>query len=100
MTSHGIRGWTIVALWLLSVPVGAVEYRLQVTNIEDLTFSSSFDRSSPRGQETMQGLETRLDTMEFSTAAVLPGRALRLLDNPAYGGKVPDRGSFLPATGN
>jgi hypothetical protein len=102
MTSHGIRGWTIVALWLLSVPVGAVEYRLQVTNIEDLTFSSSFDRSSasPRGQETMQGLEARLDTMEFSTAAVLPGRELRLLDSPGHGGKVPDRVSFLPATGN
>lgn len=102
MTSHGIRGWTIAVLCLLSVPVGAVEYRLQVTNIEDLTFSSSYDRSaaSPRGQETMQGLEARLDAMEFSTAAVLPGRELRLLEGPGYGGGVPDRVSFLPATGN
>lgn len=102
MTSHGIRGWTIAALWLLCVPVGAVEYRLQVTDIEDIIISSSFDRpsTSPRGQETMRGLETRLDAMEFSTAAVLPGRELRLLENPAYGGNVPDRVSFLPATGN
>ena len=100
MTARGIRGWTIVALWLLSVPVGAVEYRLQVTNISDRNFNANFDRSNanPRGQETMQGLEARLDAMEFSTAAVLPGRELRLLDNPAFGGKVPDRVSFLPAT--
>ena len=43
-------------LWLLILPVWAVEYRLQVTNINYLTFSSYLDRSSasPRGQETMQ----------------------------------------------
>ena len=38
--------------------------------------------------------------MEFSTAAVIPGRELRLLENPAFGGQVPSRVSFLPATGN
>jgi hypothetical protein len=100
MTARAICGWTIAALWLLCVPVGAVEYRLQVTNISDRNFNANFDRSNanPRGQETMQGLEARLDAMEFSTAAVLPGRELRLLENPGYGGSVPDRVSFLPAT--
>ena len=48
----------------------------------------------------MQRLEARLDRMEFSTAAVIPGRELRLLENPAYGGQVPSRVAFLPATGN
>ena len=78
-----------------------MEYRLQVTNIDRLIFSSYLDRAtaSPSGQETMQGLETRLDSMEFSTAAVLPGRELRLLEDPAYGGQVPNRLSFLPVTG-
>ena len=91
----------IPSLWLLTLPVWAVEYRLQVTSIDYLTFSSYLDRSSasPRGQETMQRLEARVDSMEFSTAAVIPGRELRLLENPAYGGQVPSRVSFLPATG-
>jgi hypothetical protein len=94
-------GCAIASLWLLALPVWAVEYRLQMTNLDYLIFSSYLDRSStgPRGQETMQRLETRLDHMEFSTAAVIPGRELRLLENPAYGGQVPSRVSFLPATG-
>jgi hypothetical protein len=78
-----------------------VEYRLQVTNIARLTFSSYLDpsRASPRGEETMPRLETLLDTMTFSTAAVIPGREVRLLEDPAYGGHVPERVSVLPATG-
>jgi hypothetical protein len=102
MTYRVPIGCAIASLCLLILPVGAVEYRLQVTNINYVTFSSYLDRSSasPRGQETMQRLETRLDRMEFSTAAVIPGRELRLLENPAYGGQIPSRVSFLPATGN
>ena len=99
---RALIGCAIASLWFLILPVGAVEYRLQVTNVNYLTFSSYLDRSSasPRGQETMQRLEARLDSMEFSTAAVIPGRELRLLESPAYGGLVPSRVSFLPATGN
>ena len=101
MIYRALIGCASASLWLLTLPVWAVEYRLQVTNINYLTFSSYLDRSSasPRGQETMQRLEARLDSMEFSTAAVIPGRELRLLENPAYGGQVPSRVSFLPATG-
>jgi len=94
-------GWVIALLWVLSLPSWAVEYRLQVTNLDRLNFFSYFDRTAgnPSGQETMQGLEVRLDNMEFSPSAVLPGRELRLLEDPAYGGQVPNRLSFLPATG-
>jgi hypothetical protein len=101
MIYHALIAWAVVSLWVLTLPVWAVEYRLQVTNIDYLTFSSYLDRSStsPRGRETMQRLETRLDSTEFSTAAVIPGRELRLLENPAYGGQMPSRVSFLPATG-
>jgi hypothetical protein len=101
MVYSALIACVIASLWLLTLPVWAVEYRLQVTNIDYRTFSSYLDRSgaSPRGQETMQRLEARLDSMEFATAAVIPGRELRLLENPAYGGQVPSRVSFLPATG-
>jgi hypothetical protein len=101
MIYRALMAWAVVSLGVLILPVWAVEYRLQVTNIDYQIFASYLDRSSasPRGQETMQRLETRLDSMEFSAAAVLPGRELRLLENPAYGGQVPSRVSFLPATG-
>lgn len=101
MLSRALIGWAILSLGLLPVPVWAVEYRLQVTNVDDRIFSSYLERShaSPSGQETMQRLETRLDTMEFPPAAVIPGREVRLLEDPAYGGKIPARVSLLPATG-
>jgi len=101
MIYHAVIGWAIMSLWLLSLPSWAVEYRLQVTNIDYRIFSSYLDRSSasPSGQETMQRLETRFDSMEFPPSAVLPGREVRLLEDPAYGGQVPNRVSFLPATG-
>src|SRR5262245_42571198 len=71
MTYRVLSGNALASLWLFILPVWAMEYRLQVTNINFLTFSSYLDRSSasPRSQETMQRLETRLDNMEFSTAA-------------------------------
>jgi hypothetical protein len=101
MTYRALIGCAVASLWLLTLPAWAVEYRLQVTHINYLTFASYLDRSSasPRGQETMQRLEARLDGMEFPPAAVIPGRELRMLENPAYGGRVPSRVSFLPATG-
>ena len=101
MIYRAILGWAIASLGFLALPGWAVEYRLQVTNIERLLFSSYLDRSgaSPSGQESMQRLETSLDTTEFSPSVVLPGRELRLLEDPAYGGQAPARMSFLPATG-
>src|SRR5687767_5561608 len=100
MTCRAIIGWSIVSLWFLTSPIWATEYRLQVTNIDRLIFSSYLDasRAPSRGQETMPRLEALLDNMEFPTAAVLPGREVRLVDDPAYGGTVPERVSLLPAT--
>jgi hypothetical protein len=43
-------------------------------------------------------LEARLDAQQFSPAAVIPGREVQLLEDPAYGGTVPTRVSLLPAT--
>jgi hypothetical protein len=101
MSYRRIIGWAIAFLWWLTLPSWAVEYRFQVTHIERLIFSSYLERlpASPRAQETMQRLESRLDSMEFPSGAVLPGREVRLLEEPAYGGQVPARVSFLPATG-
>jgi hypothetical protein len=101
MTYRAMLGWSMASIWCLTLPAWAVEYRLQVTNIDYRTFAAYLDesRASPRGQEPMPRLETRLDAMEFSPAAVLPGREVRLLEDPAYGGTVPARVSLLPATG-
>jgi hypothetical protein len=41
-----------------------------------------------------------LDAMEFPPAAVIPGREVRLLEDPAYGGNPPARLRVLPATRN
>jgi len=102
MSFRAITGWTIVSLWFLTSPIWAVEYRLQVTNIDRLIFSSYLDASTAptSGQETMPRLEALLDNMEFPTAAVLPGRDVRLVEDPAYGGTVPEHVSLLPATGH
>jgi hypothetical protein len=102
MICRAIIGCSIASLWFLMSPVRAVEYRLQVTNIDRLIFSSYLDASGTPagGQEVMPRLEARLDNMEFPTAAVLPGREVGLLEDPAYGGTVPERVSLLPATAN
>jgi hypothetical protein len=43
-------------------------------------------------------LQTRLDTMEFPAGAVIPGRDMLLLEDPAYGGVIPTRVAVLPTT--
>jgi hypothetical protein len=90
----------LAALGLAVQPVRAAEYRLQVTNLDYLTFSNYLETSAPpwRGEEYMGGLEARLDRQEFPTAAVIPGREVQLLEEPGYGGKPPARLAVLPAT--
>ena len=88
-------------IWLMALPAWAVEYRLQVTNVDFRTFSSYLGKASPwwAQNEPMGRLEARLDAQQFSPAAVIPGREVQLLEDPAYGGTVPRRVSLLPATG-
>jgi hypothetical protein len=94
-------GSIFAVIWLVALPAWAVEYRLEVTNMDALTFSSHMGKATPwwHQNEPMGGLEARLDAMQFPTAAVIPGREVHLLDDPAYGGTVPTRVSLLPATG-
>jgi hypothetical protein len=94
-------GWLVAFIWLMAWPAWAVEYRLQVTNVDFRTFSSYMGRATPwwAQNEPMGRLEARLDAQQFSPAAVLPGRDVHLLEDPAYGGTVPARVSYLPATG-
>ena len=94
-------GGLFAFIWLMALPAWAVEYRLQVTNVDALTFASSMGKASPwwAQNEPMGRLEARLDAQQFSPAAVLPGREVQLLEDPAYGGTVPARVSHLPATG-
>ena len=96
-----VVGWIFAFIWLMALPAWAVEYRLQVTNVGFLNFSSYMGKATPwwAQNEPMGRLEARLDAQQFSPAAVLPGRQVQLLQDPAYGGTVPARVSLLPATG-
>ena len=101
MRYRTLVGSILALLWLTALPAWAVEYRLEVTNVDFLTFSSYMDKASPwwAQNEPMGRLEARLDAQQFSPAAVIPGREVQLLEDPAYGGTVPTRVSRLPATG-
>jgi hypothetical protein len=100
MTHLSRIGWTIAIVCMLAVPVSAVEYRLQVVNLDFLTVSAYTDRPLPgqAGEGDLGRLEARLDRMEFATGALVPGRELLLLDDPRYGSVVPSRLSTLPPT--
>ena len=96
-----IVGWILASSCLLAPAVRAMEYRLQVTNLDYLTFLAHTERATVagRGVERMAQLEAQLDKMEFRPGAVLPGREVQPLEDPGYGGKPPARLSVLPATG-
>jgi len=100
MTQRLMIGWSVTVVLMLTLPAWAVEYRLQVTHVDYLTLSAYTDRPQPGepGQGSLRRLETRLDKMEFPTSAIIPGRELLSLEDPRYGGKIPDRLSILPAT--
>jgi hypothetical protein len=80
--------------------VWAAEYRLQVVNLDFMTISSYTDRPVPGqpGEGSLIRLQTRLDTMEFPPTAVIPDRNTLLLQDPAYGGIIPNQVSVLPTT--
>jgi hypothetical protein len=75
----------LALIWLMALPAWAVEYRFQVTNLDSLNFSSYLEHatSSWRQNEPVGRLEARLDHMEFPPAAVIPGREVQLLEDPA-----------------
>jgi hypothetical protein len=102
MNRSSIAVGAFVLVWLLTLSAGAVEYRLQVTHVNALTFTSYMGKATPwwAQNEPMGRLEARLDAQEFSPAAVVPGRQVQLLEDPAYGAKPPARLAVLPATRN
>ena len=101
MKARTLVGGLLACIWLMALPAWAVEYRLEVTNLDDQVFSSYEGKGTSwwSQNEPMGRLEARLDQQQFSPAAVLPGHHVELLEDPAYGGTVPTRVSLLPATG-
>jgi len=85
-----ISASSLLLVWLLALPAWAVEYRLEVTDLNYQNYSTY--------QKHLGNLEKRLDAQKFSTAAVIPGREVQMLDDPRYGGKPTTRLSVLPAT--
>jgi len=90
----------VACIGVLAVPAGAVEYRLQVANLESLTVAAyAGPPATPLpGTNTLARLETLLDQLALAPEALIPGREVHLLDHPGYGGKVPARLSVLPPT--
>jgi hypothetical protein len=81
---------SLLLLWLLALPAWATEYRLEVTDLDYQTYAAY--------QKHLGNLEKLLDTQKFSTAAVIPGREVQVLEDPGYGGKPPAQLAVLPAT--
>jgi hypothetical protein len=100
MKARLIAGGVLASLWLLGLPTWAVEYRLQVVNLDALTVLAHTDNSgpAPHGEARKSRLEARLDNGGFSAAAALPGRHVQLLQDPGYGGKPPASLQVLPNT--
>jgi hypothetical protein len=101
MKSRTFIGGIFALLWLMALPAWAVEYRLQVANLDVQLFSSYEGHGTSWGSQKapMGRLEARLDQQQLSPAAVLPGHHVDLLEDPSYGGTTPTRVSLLPATG-
>jgi hypothetical protein len=99
MTPRLIAGGVLASLWLLGLPTWAVEYRLQVVNLDALTVLAHIDNSgpAPHGEARQSHLEARLDNGGFSAAAALPGRQVHLLHDPGYGGQPPAWRQVLPS---
>lgn len=95
-----IVGGILASMWLLGLPAWAVQYRLQLVNLDFLTVFAQVENSGPPGpgEERMSRLEARLDNGEFPASAVLPGRQVQLLQDPSYGGKTPAALVVLPIT--
>jgi hypothetical protein len=100
MTLRSVLGWSVGVALLLTLPAWAAEYRLQVVNLDFLTLSAYTDRPVPGqpGEGSLIRLQTRLDTLEFPATAVIPDRNVLLLEDPIYGGRIPDRVAVLPTT--
>jgi hypothetical protein len=91
MTYRTLIGGLFASLWLLALPAWAMEYRLEVTNVDFLTLSSYMGKVTPwwHQNEPLGRLEGRLDAQQFSPAAVLPGRQVHLLEDPRMAARCP-----------
>jgi hypothetical protein len=91
MNPRLIAAGVLASLWLLGLPTCAVEYRLQVVNLNALTVVAHIDNSGPApyGEARKSHLEVRLDNGGWSAAAALPGRQVHRLHAPGYGGQPP-----------
>ena len=100
MTQRSVLGWIVASVLMLSWSAWAVEYRLQIANLDFLTVSAYTDRFNRdnRVKAAWSGSKHGSTRWSSPASAVIPGRDMLLLQDPAYGGKIPDRVSVLPTT--
>ena len=82
MTHRWIASWIFASLWLVAFPARGVEYRLQVADLDFLSFSGSLGNS----------------TRELSASAMIPGREVQLLKDPRYGGNASTQAVVVPGS--
>ena len=77
-----------------------IQYHLLVTHLDFGTFANYLDKAPPgsSSEEMMPRLESRLDRLEFPSAAVIPGREVQILTDPGYGSTAPTRLAVAPMT--
>ena len=75
-----------------------IQYHLLVAHIDFGTFANYLEKvpSGSSGEEVMPHLESRLDRLEFPSAAVIPGREIQLLTDPGYGSSALTRMAIAP----
>jgi uncharacterized caspase-like protein len=76
----------------------SIQYHLLVTHIDFSTFAKYLEKapSGTSGDNVMPRLESRLDRLEFPSAATIPGREIQLLTNPGYGSQTPRSMAVAP----
>jgi hypothetical protein len=85
MIQQFMIGCSVALLLMLISPVWALEYRLQVANLDFLTVSAYTDpQPGQPGEGSLMRLERQLDTLEFPASAIIPGREIQLLEDPRY----------------
>jgi len=98
MTPRVIAGGVLASLWRLGLPTWAVEYGVQVVNLDALTVLAHLDHSgpAPHGEARQSHLDARLDHGGLSAAAALPGRQVHLRHDPGDGGTPPAWRQVVP----
>jgi len=99
MKPRVLAAGVLASLWLLGLPTWAVEYRLQVVNLNALTVLAHIDNTGrhPMVSPARAILKPGSTMADFRRRSA-PGATVQLLHDPGYGGTPPTWLQVLPNT--